>query len=60
MESWIDYLRSRERTTHADTEIRDRVFALHQGDAPPRVSHQVYAREISERFREEAPAGLTM
>jgi hypothetical protein len=53
MESWIDFLRSRERMTAADAEIRDRVYALHQGAAgsgemskPPRVSHQVYAREI--------------
>jgi MFS family permease len=46
MESWIDYLRSRERTTAADTAIRDRVYALHEGDAPPRVTHQIYAREI--------------
>jgi MFS family permease len=47
MESWLDYLRSRERTTAADTAIRDRVFALHQGEAPPRVTHQIYARELS-------------
>ena len=46
MESWLDYLRSRERTTAADTAIRDRAFALHEGDSPPRVTHQVYAREI--------------
>ena len=47
MESWLDYLRSRERTTAADTAIRDRAFALHEGDTPPRVTHQVYAREIN-------------
>ncbi len=47
MESWLDYLRSRERTTAADTAVRDRVFALHEGDALPRVTHQVYAREIA-------------
>jgi MFS family permease len=46
VESWIDYLRSRERVTAADTEIRDQVYALHQGEAPPRVTHQIYAREI--------------
>jgi MFS family permease len=48
MESWLDYLRSRERTTEADRAIRDRVWALHVGDAPPKVSHQVWAREINE------------
>ncbi len=51
MESWLDYLRSRERTTAADTAIRDRVYELHQGPDPdspnPRVTHQVYAREVS-------------
>ena len=51
MESWLDYLRSRERTTAADSAIRDRVYALHQPSDPdhplPRVTHQIYAREIS-------------
>ncbi len=47
MESWLDYLRSRERTTAADTAIRDRVYALHNDPNPPRVSHQIYARELS-------------
>ena len=46
MESWLDYLRSRERTTLADQGIRERVWALHAGDGPPRVSHQVWAGEI--------------
>jgi MFS family permease len=47
MESWLEYLRSRERTTEADRVIRDRVWALHRGDEPPRVSHQVWAAEVS-------------
>jgi MFS family permease len=49
MESWLDYLRSRERTTAADRAIRDRAYALHaaEDDAPPRVTHQIYAREIT-------------
>ena len=46
MESWTDYLRSRERTTAADVAIRERAFALHQGDALPRVTHQIYVREV--------------
>jgi MFS family permease len=49
MESWLDYLRSRERTTAADAAIRDRASALHQpadgDDVRPRVTHQIYARE---------------
>ena len=53
MESWIDYLRSRERTTAADVAIRDRVVAMHHGynaegdPMPPRVTHQIYARELN-------------
>ena len=51
MESWLDYLRSRERTTAADTAIRDRVYELHQTPDPasphPRVTHQIYAREVT-------------
>ncbi|MDE1162695.1 MAG: MFS transporter [Acidobacteriaceae bacterium] len=46
MESWLDYLRSRERTTLADQEIRERVWALHSGDGPPAVTHQVWATEV--------------
>jgi MFS family permease len=47
MESWLDYLRARERRTTADSLIRDRVYALHQGAEPPRVTHQIYARELT-------------
>jgi MFS family permease len=55
MESWLDYLRSRERVTLADREIQDRVYALHRAPAPvdgvtshsPRISYQLYAREIA-------------
>lgn len=47
MESWLDFLRSRERITAADEAIRARVRALHHDDNPPRVSHQIYAREIT-------------
>jgi len=46
MESWLDYLRSRERMTAADQAIRERVWALHKGDGPPRITHQIWAREV--------------
>jgi MFS family permease len=49
MESWLDYLRSRERVTAADEKIRERVRALHQDAEPPRTSHQIYAKEITGR-----------
>lgn len=54
MESWLDYLRSRERITAADEAIRARVRELHQGEDPPKISYQIYAREITPN---EAPAG---
>ena len=47
MESWLDYLRSRERVTTADRQIQDHVYALHQDDSSPTVTHQIYAREIA-------------
>ena len=48
MESWLDYLRSRERMTTADAEMLQAVRAIHKGDELPRVTHQVYAKEIDE------------
>jgi MFS family permease len=47
MDSWLDYLRSRERITAADERIRQQVWALHQSAEPPRITYQVYAREIT-------------
>ena len=47
MESWLDYLRSRERMTAADQAIRERVWALHAADDPPKITHQVFVREIA-------------
>ncbi len=48
MESWLDYLRGRERMTAADIAIREQVRVLHRGDAPPITTHQIYAREIAD------------
>jgi hypothetical protein len=46
MESWLEYLRSRERVTAADQAIREKVWALHRGDGPPKITHQVWVSEI--------------
>jgi MFS family permease len=51
MESWLDYLRSRERTTAADSAIRNRVWALHEDDTPPKITHQVWAGEPADAPR---------
>ena len=45
MESWIDYLRQRERFTASDNAIRDHVFGFHRGDDPLRVTYGIYAKE---------------
>jgi MFS family permease len=47
-ESWLEYLRQRERFTASDTEIRARVWSFHRGAEPPRISHMFYAKEISD------------
>ena len=43
MESWLDFLRSRERMTLADQAIRETVNALHQGTESPKITYQVWA-----------------
>ncbi len=47
MESWLDFLRSRERMTLADQAIREEVYALHRdpggGSEPPKITFQVWA-----------------
>ena len=47
MESWLDYLRSRERITAADEADPRSVRALHHHDEPPKTTYQIYAKEIA-------------
>lgn len=56
MESWLDYLRSRERITAADEAIRARVRALHQHEDPPKTTYQIYAREVANPIPSGSPA----
>ncbi len=48
IESWIEYLRQRERFTASDLAARDKVWSFQVGEEPPKISHMIYAREISE------------
>jgi MFS family permease len=47
-ESWLEYLRQRERFTASDRHIRDTVWGFHRGKEPPRISHMFYAKEVSD------------
>jgi MFS family permease len=47
MESWLDFLRSRERMTAADQVIRESVYRLHVGDDLPRITYQIWAGEVA-------------
>ncbi len=48
VESWIEYLRQRERLTASDLQIREEVLRFHKGPEPPKISHMIYAREIND------------
>ncbi len=48
VDSWLEHLRLRERMTASDRVVRDSVWALHKGEAPPKISHMIYARERAE------------
>jgi MFS family permease len=45
VESWLEFLRERERMTVSDRYLRDRIWSLNQGNSQPVVSYMVYAKE---------------
>ena len=45
VDSWIDFLRQRERFSVPDRAIRDYAWSFHQGESLPAVSYMLYARE---------------
>ncbi len=48
VESWIEYLRQRERLTASDLLIREKAVSFHKGPEPPKISHMIYARETTD------------
>jgi MFS family permease len=60
MESWLDFLRSRERMTLADQAIREQVSVLHRDTRgladSPKITFQIWAGEIATPTANGAPA----
>jgi MFS family permease len=58
MESWLDFLRSRERMTANDQAIREQVNALHKdpsgANASPKITYQIWAGEVAAHVPVEA------
>jgi MFS family permease len=48
-ESWLEFLRERERMTTADRAIRDQAWSFHQGPPDPPISYMIYAPESARR-----------
>jgi MFS family permease len=47
VESWVEYLRQRERLTASDKIVRDKVWSFHRGETLPQISYMIYARQIN-------------
>jgi MFS family permease len=47
VDSWINFLRQRERYSVPDRALRDHAWSFHQGASPPAVSYMLYAREAA-------------
>lgn len=44
--TWIEYVRHSQRQTHADTEIAERIEALHRDDQPPVIHHLIERQTV--------------
>ncbi|HET7212584.1 MAG TPA: MFS transporter [Terriglobia bacterium] len=49
VDSWIDFLRQRERYSALDRALRDHAWGFHRGDLAPAVSYMLYAREALDK-----------
>ncbi len=49
VESWAEHLRQHERVTVSDRAVEERALAFHIGEAPPTVSHLIYAYYTGEK-----------
>ena len=47
-ESWLEYLRQRERFTASDRAIRDQVWSFHRGKEQPVATYMLYAKETTD------------
>jgi len=47
VDSWINFLRQRERYSALDRALRDHAWSFHQGESPPSVTYMLYAREAA-------------
>jgi MFS family permease len=47
VDSWINFLRQRERFSAPDRALRDHAWSFHQGESLPAVSYMLYAREAA-------------
>lgn len=45
VDSWLEFLRVRERLTAGDRALRDYARSFHAGPAQPSISYMIYARE---------------
>lgn len=60
VETWGEYLRQRERITIADKLIEDRVYSMHLGPTPPKVSHLISERRRSKAAKTRKYAAINL